>query len=539
MNYLPQRILAALILCAGTTSIMAQKPLKDQSTSSCKNIFVVNTTKPTGPGSLARAVEKACAKPEVPSKIIFRIPRSDAGFNPATGTFVIELNAPLEICSNTLIDGFSQKCSSANTQPLANPDDSLLKIEIQLRSLLGKSKQAIASGFDTLVFKEDTTGSRLRGLIVHGSGESSSAAAIRILGNNNVVEGCHVGVLAGGEVLDSTITALAIEGTGNIIGDDTFVPGSVEAPRPASRMIIGGRGFSSATTPAILILGRGTRLINGQLGIQKSGNAILDGIATTGLTASIPGIFSPAEAFEEDNDLRIDTFAAAGSSDTIFNLTEFATAVINNVSAGTNLNSTVAFGGGTGLVALNPVLIDESAVGILLGNISITNSVFAGLNLGLALGRSTSGMEALDTFGLLGANIENSFIGTNRELVALPNINGAASRNIAILKVTGSIIAHHTDSITGIGWQHGALDSVLSSNTATFDSNIFNNNHFGLNILGFEVATISGNTFEFSKWGITFKDDNNGNITIDSDNIFDGIELGDMYSYTVKPPVVI
>ncbi len=667
MKFITKRTIGALALCLLASALVAVDGKKkihweDQVDPA---VFEVSNTNSFGPGSLQRAIEKA-GRSELPTEIKFILSTTDSGYNAETGTWTIQLEKPLEIPSNTCIDGFSQKGSSENTQGLEHPDNSVLKIEIQRKSpetiraerlatqlareaaLKAEAEEAAlkleaeqraaekavleleaakreaeeaafkleaalkaeaeqhaaeaaaleleaakreadeaalkleealkveaefkraaeefalkaASQFaeenqnstdftseirspeasfenldeallnieiqpmvvsanamneseispDTIIFAKGSTASRLRGLIVHGSPfvardgqkEALYPAAIRVLGNEHVIEGCYVGVDASGENSDSTVIALAVEGNHNVIGDRRFASQkSTGKPNPASRVILGGLGVTSLDkdVPALLFTGKYNRVVNGQFGIKKSGSELLNAIASTGIQAIIPVVVSADAA--KVSDLSFDTFAAAGSKRVVLNLTSFNNADFTNVSVGTNSAKTAGLGGGIGLSALNSLEKTPQ------GNLVITGSVFSGLSTGLVLGTKLSDVSASSVPLLNSVTVQNSFIGTNGTgTKAIPNTNGAVTRNILALTVTGNTISGNQK----MGWQHGAQNVATTSaqKNVNFDSNYFGiatppsqqplPNTIGLSLL--EPALLKGNILKFNGYGI-------------------------------------
>lgn len=566
-----QRTFALLALCLIAPALIADK--KNHKNVHWEDVvdpkvYVVSNTNPCGPGSLQRAAEKAAKCKEEETIIKFCLKKSDPGYNKETGRWVITLEKTLEIPSNTTIDGFSQKCSSENTQDLENPDDSVIAVEIQpstevatatKASVKASAKAAAAiNGFDTIAFPLTTRNAKVRGLIVRGSRYPLSGAAaadaailrypaaIRILGNANIVEGSYIG--NDGENADNTIIALSIEGNNNVIGDALFDianEAAIARPRPATRMIINGIGASlnlpaaatSAVTPvlddvpAIRITGSVNRIVNAQLGIRKSGSGIFNRVSRTGLQLSALGVQNTADAALASDDLTVHTVAAAGQSNIAFSLPRFNSVKFANVSAGLNLKRSAAFGGGIGLLATGGSLAAasaEAAPQAILGKLSIKNSIFSGLNTGLILGLDTlpAAESAFVTPDLDTVEIENTFLGTDiTGGFAIPNVNGALSQRIRSLTVTRTTVSGNTN----LGWQHrvatfaNAAEADLAipgitifrqnyvgigtpTNAVTdADAVTFNRipNNIGLSIVGAEPVLFDGNVNEFNIIGVT------------------------------------
>jgi hypothetical protein len=517
MKFIAEKALYFLTMCLVISGAVEAKKTKRKihwEDQIVPNAYVVSNTKPSGSGSLQRAIEKARINSDIPTKISFNIPPSDPGYNPETGTYVIELEKTLRISSNTLIDGYTQKGSSANTQILEYPNDAVLTIEIQPKTLTTEDFNPPFG--DTIVFTEKSSNSRLKGVIVHGSPyivpatEKKGAfypAAIRILGNEHVIEGCFVGVDSTGERSDSTITAIVVEGNNNVIGDEKL-SFTQRLPQPAKRMIIGGLGatLGNEYIPAVLFTGKGNKIANGQLGIRKSGTSGLDHIAETGLLAAINT--SQRCSNSTESDLTIDTFAAAGSQHKLFNLMNFNTIQVRNVSAGTTLDRTAGLGGGIGLSAENSFtsIPDQTENNEPRGILTITDSIFSGLVTGIQLGNKQEGL--LSGPHLQAVTVQNSYIGTNGlGTAAIPNTYGATSQGVSTLTVTGNSISGNII----VGWQHETSVSG-SENIPLFSSNRIGiatppsmhslPNGRGISILGNGQVTLQNNDIENDDRGV-------------------------------------
>jgi hypothetical protein len=96
-----------------------------------QRIFIVTNTKNSGPGSLRQAIFDANASIG-PDSIVFAIPLTDSGYNPATGVFTIQPDyvMPALEDSSTNIDGISQSIYVGNDSNPSGPEIAMDGINI-------------------------------------------------------------------------------------------------------------------------------------------------------------------------------------------------------------------------------------------------------------------------------------------------------------------------------------------------------------------------------------------------------------------------
>jgi uncharacterized repeat protein (TIGR01451 family) len=263
----------------------------------------------TGPDGSLRAAIYNANQATGTSSIVFNIPTTDPGYNPATGTFLIQPlsqnppgglnnNALDSVYNTTIIDGYTQPGASPNT--LANGDNA--KILIQIDG--SKATTPGGSGFTPF----DDVGSVFRGFdftgwtspdisVGSGGGETASGAeGIEAGGVQDYIEGNFFGTDPTGKVAaPNRIGIFADAGPGfgstaggNIIGGTT----------PQARNILSGNNNSGVL---FLSLAYEAQLQGNFIGLDATGTAIVsnpqeadrsntfDGAGLNGSTVTIGG----------------------------------------------------------------------------------------------------------------------------------------------------------------------------------------------------------------------------------------------------------
>lgn len=176
-------------------------------------VFTVVNTNPTGPGSLAQAVDDA-NHASGPSLIAFAIPGS--------GVHKIDLsNTPLQVASQITIDGYTQPGASPNTLDLG--DNAVILIQLD-----GGGPAILAGGLH-FVGDEDV----IRGLSLTGFGEALGfGITFEVFGKPSRVEGNFIGLSPDGITVNGNY-----EGIGNINSGPGLIIGG---GTPATRNIISG-----------------------------------------------------------------------------------------------------------------------------------------------------------------------------------------------------------------------------------------------------------------------------------------------------------
>ena len=229
--------------------------------------FVVANTNDSGPGSLRQAIDDSEAQGstlDVPNHIVFDIPETDPGKDPATGAFVFHPLSPLPgIFSPTIIDGYTQPGSAANTDPIDQADNAVIRIELD-----GSQAGRPANGLELFA-----AGCTVRGLAIHSFvtklqvGTTTNllldGVGIFVLADHETIAGNFIGTDATGMVAKGNeVQGIALFGFDNTIG----------GTNPADRNVIsanGGDGVGTASSET------GNRIIGNFIGTDATGAAAL------------------------------------------------------------------------------------------------------------------------------------------------------------------------------------------------------------------------------------------------------------------------
>ncbi|HEX4319689.1 MAG TPA: choice-of-anchor D domain-containing protein [Acidobacteriaceae bacterium] len=264
-------------------------------TNTSDSVIAVGTSY-TGPaGSLRKAMYDA-SQATGTSSIVFNIPTTDPGYNPTTGSFLIQ---PLSesvpgafnnfalgpINATVTIDGYTQPGASPNTS--ANADNAKLLIQID------GAKATTPGGAGLVPF--DDSGSVYRGLIFTGwtlgqisNNTESGAEGMEANGVADYIEGNFFGVDATGKtaapnrigVFADNGPGLGSTAAGNIIGGTT----------PQARNLLSGN-----TLAGVLFLSTAieAELQGNWIGLDVTGTTVLpngsDGTGLNGQTVTIGG----------------------------------------------------------------------------------------------------------------------------------------------------------------------------------------------------------------------------------------------------------
>jgi hypothetical protein len=148
-------------------------------------------------GSLGWAVEQANSDFDV-SLIRFNIPGS--------GPHVIQPRSDYDVVRTTIIDGFTQPGASPNTNPVGDPVNAVIQIEIDC------GRYDISRGF--IVFDEDM--SVIRGLSIYDT--SSELIYIHYSSVGTRVEGCYLGLDASGAAVGQSDAGILSEADDCVVG---------------------------------------------------------------------------------------------------------------------------------------------------------------------------------------------------------------------------------------------------------------------------------------------------------------------------------
>lgn len=211
--------------------------------------FTVSNTNDSGPGSLRQAILDAnAAVTGGRDQIRFEIP--------GEGPHVIApLSALPPVADPVILDGFTQSGASANTLSAGN--NAVIKVRLD-----GNSAPSSVPGLTLW-----SGGNTVRGLAITRF-KSTLGSGLEVLSNDNVVEGCFLGVGTDG------VTDL---GNG---GDGVFIAGArnlIGGPAPQAGNLIGGNTdngveFSGAGASNNLVLGN---VIGGATGVKNNSNGVL------------------------------------------------------------------------------------------------------------------------------------------------------------------------------------------------------------------------------------------------------------------------
>ena len=170
----------------------------------------------SGDCSLRAAIEESNANPALPNKTIaFNIPsQTDSGCVPATGVCTISSGAAFAVTEPVTIDGYTQPGATENTNPIDQPINAALKVEV---------------AFSNTAFQITSGNTTVRGLVMNVNGFPFWIEA----NGGNVIEGNFLGTDVDG-LLDPNGTGggagVRITSNNNVIGGTS----------PASRNLISG-----------------------------------------------------------------------------------------------------------------------------------------------------------------------------------------------------------------------------------------------------------------------------------------------------------
>lgn len=209
----------------------------------------VFNTNDNGPGSLRQALMDANAHPG--TTIVFRIPRSDPGFDSTDGVFIIRPNSPLPpISSETVIDGATQTEFTGDT----NPEGPEIVIH-------GGSAGASAIG----LVMNNAAHCVLNRLVINGF----SLSGISINGANatgNLITNCYIGTNARGDAAVPNRregVVISAGAHGNLIGGGIEGGGNLISGNGGNGVEIRGAGSDSNVVMGNLI------------GVNRSGDVAL------------------------------------------------------------------------------------------------------------------------------------------------------------------------------------------------------------------------------------------------------------------------
>lgn len=214
--------------------------------------FTVINTNDSGTGSLAQAILDANGQ-----AIVGGVPNTIAFNIPGTGVHKISLQNALPVLTNpVVINGYTQPGASPNTNPIDQPDNAVLQVQID------GSQVPFAQG---LVVGKGAAGSTIEGLVINGfSNQTAAGISLSSTDGGNHVVGNFIGVDPTGMIASTTNSndfGVAVMGPNNVIG----------GTNPADRNVISGNHIYG-----VFVTGAAAsnNLIEGNyLGLKADGNS--------------------------------------------------------------------------------------------------------------------------------------------------------------------------------------------------------------------------------------------------------------------------
>ena len=181
----------------------------------CAKEICVTSCEDSGCGSLRCAIDKANCKSK-PVHIFFDLSKCDECFDRSRKVWCIQLESALPDIENCIfIDGYTQRKSRPNSNPLSRPNNAIIKIEVKGPS--NDVNAAMNNGFDGFRFRPGSEGSRLSGLAIFGFFEKDTAA-VRIMADDIEVSGNFFSTRADGKTLVPNTVDTMINSSNNMIG---------------------------------------------------------------------------------------------------------------------------------------------------------------------------------------------------------------------------------------------------------------------------------------------------------------------------------
>ncbi len=454
--------------------------------SNCQTVYnwVVNTTGDAGdanPGdglcadiggmcSLRAALEESNANPSLANRTIaFNIPtQTDPGCGPASGVCTITSSGFIDVTEPVTIDGYTQPGALQNTNPIDQPINATLKIEVSFPNI----GLQISSGNTTV-----------RGLVMNKNG---FPVWIETNGGN-VIEGNFLGTDVDG-LLDPNGTGggagVRITSNNNMIG----------GPTPAARNLISGFLYG-----ALLLPGADGNVIQGNfIGTDRTGMAALSnqtgiqvsGVSNTQIGGAVPG----------------NRNVIAGSTTAAIYISSGMDSLVEGNFIGTDRTGTGTLGNALG------ILVGSTSTGNRLQSNIIRNTTGLGIDL-LPIGVTTNDPDDLD----LGANQRQNF-----PAISAAGTDGISTSIIGNLSSTVSTAGYFIEffsSATCDSTMHGEGEVVLGSTVVGTNSS--GDAGFAVvlpvavpvgNWITATATDPNGNTSEFSACVPVFLDSDNDGI---------------------------
>lgn len=236
--------------------------------------YVVNTTSPGGPGSLAQAILDSNS----------RTGQDTIAFNiPGSGVHLIDLSqASLpEISDSVILDGYTQPGARPNTLSIGN--DAVILIQLDGGLVKRNGRGLVISGSNCLVrglaitgFQWDPTSDPFFFRVLGGFGIHLLGA-----GTGNVIQGNFIGLYPDGLTPRANYVGIRVEGAYSIIGNNVI--GGTE---PAARNLISGNQSGAENFGASTVF-LGNYIGTDATGMKAAGN--LTGLKIAGPDVVIGG----------------------------------------------------------------------------------------------------------------------------------------------------------------------------------------------------------------------------------------------------------
>jgi CSLREA domain-containing protein len=354
--------------------------------------------------------------------IDFNIPKSDPGYDAATGVWTIALKSGLPAISTNaaIIDGYSQPGASPNT--LAQGDNAVLKIAVSGANAGNTSGVTIAQ-----------PGSKLRGVDIEDFGGNGDAVLITAAGNAQVA-GCFIGIDPSGEKAAPNYDGMVIQNSSNLIG----------GPNVADRNVISGNSLDGINVPD---------KAGNPLGIEPTGNVIennyigIDAAGTKAVGNFGHGVYDYGSGNTYGGTTAGLGNVISGNGDGIF---AGGSIRIEGNLVGTDPTGTTALGN-----QAYAIFTEQDLSGAPVLSVNITKNVVSG-NPGYAIYLNASSQPSQATY-----TIANNLIGTNAAGTAAL---GNAGVGLTLAGVDNASIKDNVISANEIGLQLSGSVAVVQGN---------------------------------------------------------------------------
>lgn len=384
------KLLSFIILLIGTSHTLFAPPIT----------YTVTTNADSGAGSLRDAINTTNANAGFTNTIQFNF----------LGAPIVPVTDLPTITNPVIIDGYLGAPGGAtpNTNPITAANNAVITIEI--RGPGAGVDQAVHNG---LVLGTGSDGSVIRGLAIDNFADVLSAdaneggAGIRIVSDNNTIEGNFIGSDTTGTQSFPNFSAVWILGDNNLIG------GTSNAARNLLAGHYGGTRLDSLYNGVVKIGGLNNTIQGNTIGTNRAGtNALMPDASVGVMTSQANGtIIGAPNHLTGGNVISGHRFA-----NIFFNLVQGPQTIQGNY-IGTTVSGAATIGGPDVFINGNGIVLIGGFVNAP-QNLVIDNNVISG--------NSAHGIRAgengFSLFPIIGLQIINNFIGTNAAgSAAIPN----------------------------------------------------------------------------------------------------------------------